>query len=89
MCVCVCFFCNNKGISVPQYIANGASLILIFVLDVNACLFASAKTGDLINHKTNKVMGGAKALSAACLGTMLAAMIGCGPLIIHIESITG
>ena len=61
------------------------SFISVLILDVSGVIFAITKMGNLpeSNHRTKW------ALISSSIGTMAASLLGCSPIIIHIESVAG
>ena len=68
---------------------SGISFVLILILDVSGCVYGVAKMAGLVDKENTRVKGFTAALCAACIGTMIAALTGCSPIIVHIESVAG
>lgn len=61
------------------------SFILVLILDVGGVVFAITKMGNLPESQKRTKW----ALLSASIGTMLASIFGCSPIIVHIESVAG
>ena len=61
------------------------SFILVLILDVGGVIFAITKMGNLKESKSRTKW----ALLSTSIGTMIAAILGCSPIIVHIESVAG
>jgi AGZA family xanthine/uracil permease-like MFS transporter len=61
------------------------SFILVLILDVGGVIFDITKMGNLPESKKRTKW----ALLSASIGTMVAAIFGCSPIIVHIESVAG
>ena len=74
-------------------IGSAISFVLILILDVSGCIYGVDKMSGLMETERGGtkvfVPGFTASLTAACLGTMIAALTGCSPIIVHIESVAG
>ncbi len=61
------------------------SFISVLILDVSGVIFAITKIGGLTESKSRTKW----ALLSSSIGTMVASLLGCSPIIIHIESVAG
>jgi len=62
-----------------------SSFIMVMILDVGGVIFAITKIGNLPESKPRTKW----ALLSTSIGTMVASILGCSPIIVHIESIAG
>jgi len=69
-------------IILPSVIA----FVLVLILDVSGCTFGIALIAGILNRDNHTVKGGHWALYATSIGTMIAALFGCSPIIVAIES---
>jgi len=81
---CLHFATIDKGM-----VIGIVSFILILIFDVSGVVYAVGDICGLMNSLTGTVEGGVWALFAASVGTMLAASLGCSPIIVHLESAAG
>jgi len=61
------------------------SFISVLILDVSGVIFAITKIGELPVSKSRTKW----ALFSSSIGTMIASLLGCSPIIVHIESVAG
>ena len=61
------------------------SFISVLLLDVSGVIFAITKIGELPVSKSRTKW----ALFSSSIGTMVASLLGCSPIIVHIESVAG
>ena len=76
-------------IPITPLLSAGISFVLILVLDVSGVVFGVAKMANLMHRDGKSVTGGQWAYIAASVGTCLAAITGCSPIIVHAESVAG
>ena len=62
-----------------------SSFMLVMILDVGGVIFAITKMGDLPESKSRTKW----ALISTSFGTIVASLLGCSPIIVHIESVAG
>ena len=62
-----------------------SSFILVLILDVGGVIFAITKMGNLPESKERTMW----ALLSTSFGTIVASLLGCSPIIVHIESVAG
>lgn len=65
------------------------AFIAVGIFDVSGVMFGCAKLANLYDDQKDKVPGSKWAFLSTALGTMVAALLGCSPIIIHIESVAG
>jgi len=78
-------------IPIKDLLTAGLSFVLILIFDVSGILFGIGQmTGLLVKKRgTTSVKGGKAALMAVSVGTIIAALTGGSPVIIHAESVAG
>jgi AGZA family xanthine/uracil permease-like MFS transporter len=72
----------------PKMIPAIFAFLAIQVFDVSGCMFGVAQLANLVNEK-NEVDGGAWALGTASVASILASILGCTPIIVHLECAAG
>eukprot|EP00164_Ancoracysta_twista_P006444 GFYU01008970.1.p1 GENE.GFYU01008970.1~~GFYU01008970.1.p1 ORF type:complete len:539 (-),score=148.75 GFYU01008970.1:669-2081(-) len=64
------------------------SFVLVGVFDVSGVMYGMGKVANLMNSK-DEVVGGYWGFIGAAVGTTLAGLTGCSPIIVHVESAAG
>jgi len=81
-----------EGIDGGSLALSILSLGIIVLIDVGGCTFALANAADLVENKgtKNEHLPGAHAVFFACaIGSVVSAVMGCGPVIVLAESFAG
>lgn len=71
-----------------RYLPAILSFLAVGVFDVSGVMFGCARLGGL-QDMDGSIPGSKWAFCAAAIGTIVAAILGCSPIIIHIESVAG
>jgi len=74
--------------SVASVITGIISFILVLLFDVSGVIYGCAKKAALVNED-NKVPGQFQSLLSVSVGSILASFVGCSPIIIGVESMSG
>jgi len=72
-----------------KYVGAIASFMVVGIFDVSGVLFGLSRMSGLQNRDTGEIPGSKWAFTAAAVGTIVAAMFGCSPIIPAIESAAG
>mmetsp|Transcript_19988 Transcript_19988/g.25959 ORF Transcript_19988/g.25959 Transcript_19988/m.25959 type:complete len:521 (+) Transcript_19988:138-1700(+) len=72
-----------------NYIPGILAFLSVGVFDVSGVMFACSRLANLQDRETGETPGGKWAFIATAMGTIVAAMLGCSPIIIHLESVAG
>lgn len=78
-------FNNFAHLSVPTILSVMVSFILVLILDVGGVIFAITRMANLTESKNRNKW----ALLSTSIGTIIASLLGCSPIIVHIESVAG
>jgi len=62
------------------------ALMLVSILDVSGVMFGLGRVAGLVCGARQTVLGAKWGFAAAAIGTMCSSALGCGPIIIHVES---
>lgn len=65
------------------------AFLLVGIFDVSGVMFGLASLARLVDADGHRVPGSIWAFLASALGTVVAAMAGCSPIIVHVESAAG
>eukprot|EP00475_Leptophrys_vorax_P025817 TRINITY_DN36110_c0_g1_i1.p1 TRINITY_DN36110_c0_g1~~TRINITY_DN36110_c0_g1_i1.p1 ORF type:complete len:521 (+),score=142.45 TRINITY_DN36110_c0_g1_i1:37-1563(+) len=82
------FFQVNLTWVSPAMIPAIFAFLAIQVFDVSGCMFGIAQLANLVNEN-NEVDGGAWALGTASVASIIASVLGCTPIIVHLECAAG
>ena len=77
------------GLINQNYINGIASFMVVGIFDVSGVLFGLGRMADLADTRTGELPGCKWAFVAASVGTIVAALFGCSPIIPAIESAAG
>jgi len=78
---CLAFY----NLPITTILSIMSSFILVLILDVGGVIFAITKIGNLPASRSRTRW----ALFSSSIGTIVASIFGCSPIIVHIESVAG
>jgi AGZA family xanthine/uracil permease-like MFS transporter len=82
------FLAADLRLSASKMIPAILAFTVIQIFDVSGVMFGVAKLANLVDDK-DEVVGGAWVLLGSSLATILAALTGCSPIIVHLECAAG
>uniref|UniRef100_A0A7S3LN44 Xanthine/uracil/vitamin C permease n=1 Tax=Aplanochytrium stocchinoi TaxID=215587 RepID=A0A7S3LN44_9STRA len=72
-----------------SYIPGILAFLSVGIFDVSGVMYACSRLANLQDKETGETPGGKWAFIATALGTIVAGLLGCSPIIIHLESVAG